>query len=287
MDTKTTVIYHANCLDGFTAAWAAFSRLGRHLTEYVPNTLSPGETFHVSSRNVFFVDCCPSPAVLLQYAKEATSIVVLDHHKASYEACQGVEFPSNVSLHFDMFRSGAMIAFQHFWPQTEPPFFVQYVQDRDLWLRKLHRADDIHAWMFSLPQHDFEYWDHQVARLQSVEGRERAYAEGSALRRSEAKTLESLLVHVRSVRFLGMDNIPLVNVSVGPISDLLNVLCPSDRFAVGWFQRSDGTFKYSLRAKDNVDVAALCARMGGGGHKNAAGFVSSKAPWELTESPTL
>jgi len=39
-------------------------------------------------------------------------------------------------------------------------------------------------------------------------------------------------------------------------------------------ERADGTFKISLRSHDAIDAAAICARMGGGGHKYAAGCAS-------------
>lgn len=36
-------------------------------------------------------------------------------------------------------------------------------------------------------------------------------------------------------------------------------------------QRRDGTYKASVRSHDPVDASAICARLGGGGHRNAAG----------------
>ena len=46
-------------------------------------------------------------------------------------------------------------------------------------------------------------------------------------------------------------------------------------------ERPDGTFKISLRSHDAIDSAAICARMGGGGHKYAAACVS-ELPLEKT-----
>ena len=36
-------------------------------------------------------------------------------------------------------------------------------------------------------------------------------------------------------------------------------------------QRSDGSYKASVRSRNPVDASQICARLGGGGHKNAAG----------------
>ncbi|MDR0530946.1 MAG: bifunctional oligoribonuclease/PAP phosphatase NrnA [Oscillospiraceae bacterium] len=46
-------------------------------------------------------------------------------------------------------------------------------------------------------------------------------------------------------------------------------------------ERRDGTYKISLRSHETVDAAAICARMGGGGHSRAAGC-ASELPLEDT-----
>jgi len=40
-------------------------------------------------------------------------------------------------------------------------------------------------------------------------------------------------------------------------------------------EKEDGSYKISMRSHEPVDAAALCARMGGGGHVRAAGAASS------------
>jgi nanoRNase/pAp phosphatase (c-di-AMP/oligoRNAs hydrolase) len=46
---------------------------------------------------------------------------------------------------------------------------------------------------------------------------------------------------------------------------------------VGWSQRADGLFTYSLRsAEGGLDVSVIAKRHGGGGHPHAAGFTSAK-----------
>ncbi len=52
--------------------------------------------------------------------------------------------------------------------------------------------------------------------------------------------------------------------------------------AVAMFrQLEDGNFKVSLRSRGQVDVEKIARRLGGGGHKNAAGFSSQKTREEL------
>jgi phosphoesterase RecJ-like protein len=49
-------------------------------------------------------------------------------------------------------------------------------------------------------------------------------------------------------------------------------------------QQRDGRFKVSLRSRGGHDVAAAAARFGGGGHRLAAGFTSSKGLVATVES---
>lgn len=49
-------------------------------------------------------------------------------------------------------------------------------------------------------------------------------------------------------------------------------------------QQSNGTFRVGMRSRGNVDVASVAEHFGGGGHKNAAGFVSSLHLAELRAS---
>lgn len=69
-------------------------------------------------------------------------------------------------------------------------------------------------------------------------------------------------------------DLALFGVTVEEIEGLIDVLRrPAEaEVALVLKQDPDGTLRGSCRAKGAVDVAAVCARLGGGGHKFAAGF---------------
>lgn len=48
-------------------------------------------------------------------------------------------------------------------------------------------------------------------------------------------------------------------------------------------EKGTGVIKGSLRSRGRIDVAAIAASFGGGGHHNAAGFTSSQDPSEIIE----
>jgi nanoRNase/pAp phosphatase (c-di-AMP/oligoRNAs hydrolase) len=84
----------------------------------------------------------------------------------------------------------------------------------------------------------------------------------------------------RSITFTAPDgvvyeNIPIINCSHKRASYILHTLSEGALFALGWWHRNDGQYKYSLRSSNEsgFDVSKLAALYGGGGHKKAAGFL--------------
>ena len=261
------VIYHADCRDGFCAAWVCRQVLSDaefHAAHY--GTEPPD----AAGRDVFVVDFSYPRAVMERMAAEAGNLLVLDHHVTAQEALAGLPF-----ARFDMNRSGAGMAWDHFFPRKKRPWIVDYVEDRDLWRNSLPHTHEANAWISCL-SFDFKIWSRWAFGV-GVEGAPAALAD--AIRAGEfvlAKTdryVEAIGKNARLVRFADLV-VPCVNAPQFDISELLSGLAeksPSG-VALGWWQRNDGMFQYSLRSRGVVDVSALAKRYGGGGHRLAAGF---------------
>ena len=270
------VVYHGKCTDGHTAAWAAWLVFGDK-AEYVPATYSPTDIFDVDGRDVYILDYCPrSRKELEDYKSRARSLKILDHHQTSEEICKGLDY-----CHFDMKRSGAGMAWDSF-HGTPRPLLVDYVEDRDIWNWNLRNSKEVSASISSYPLGTFEEWDELANKFRY--SFETIIAEGQALLRAENIAINGVKDHVVLSEFVGYPNVPVVNTSGINISEILNQLAPPDYFAVAWYQRSNGTFKYSVRSKGTFDCAKLAEKFGGGGHKHASAFVSAMPPWELRKS---
>lgn len=271
------VVYHGKCTDGHTAAWAAWQKFGDE-AEYVPATYSPTDVFDVDGRDVYILDYCPrSLAEIEDYRARAKSLLIIDHHQTSEELCKGLDCAL-----FDMHRSGAGMAWDYFHPNTVRPLLVDYVEDRDLWNWNLQHSKLISASLSTYPLGSFEDWTELSIQVQY--GFNDIKAEGRALLRAETVAINGVKDHTVLSQFMGYPNVPVVNTSGINISEILNQLAPPDYFAVAWYQRSNGTFKYSVRSKGTFDCAKLAEKFGGGGHKHASAFVSSKPPWDLRQN---
>lgn len=254
-------IYHGNCADGFGAAWVVKKALGE--IEFYPGKYQETPP-DVTGKDVVMVDFSYKRPVLLEMAAKANSILILDHHKSAAEDL--IDLPANVIAKFDMEHSGAMLTWNHFFPDQTPPPLLLHIEDRDLWRFALQNTRQIQANVFSYP-YDFQVWDKLMATELST-----LVAEGEAIERKHFKDINELLnVTVREM-IIGGYTVPVANLPYTFSSDAGHKLAKGKPFAACYWDTSKGRI-FSLRSNDEgVDVSEIAKQYGGGGHRNAAGF---------------
>lgn len=267
--TPDLCIYHGGCDDGFGAALAVWKRDGDCVT-YHPGVygVDPPD---VTGLDVALVDFSYKRPVMVDLARRAKSILVLDHHKTAQADLDGLsaECP-NVTVEFDMERSGAVMAWQHFHPATDLPKFFEYLQDRDLWTKRLPGVDEFTAALRSYPQ-DFATWDclcwgSMIALIE----------EGISIQRYYRTLVDQAKKHAY-FREIGGHRVPVVNASMFMSSEVAGELAEGHPFA-GVYAESETHTLWSLRSRapDGADVSEVAKQFGGGGHKHAAGFRVSR-----------
>lgn len=267
MSARIYVLYHGNCYDGFGAAWAAWKALGDG-ARYIPVTHGRPMPEMENGARVFILDFSYPRADLLALAQRMQSVVVLDHHKTAMEALLGLSAPG-LKVVFDMDKSGAILTWQHFFTGPAPDLLL-YIQDRDLWRFDLYESEEIAAAMRSWP-FKFNVWERlQVATLAS---------EGAAILR-QTKQMVQMICAQASMGEVGGEACVVVNATAfwSEVGHHLLSEWPDSPFAASWYIDKHGARIWSLRGRGDYDVSALAKRMGGGGHKDAAGFAESPTP---------
>lgn len=272
MTNKTYVLYHKMCMDGFGGAYSAWKKLGE-TAEYIP--VAYGDKVPELERDslVYMIDVSFKRDVLIEMCKKVSKLIVLDHHKSAENDLIGLDQKvHNLVCKFDMKKSGAMLAWEYFHPETKVPYFIKYIQDRDLWLHKLKDSHEIHLGMFTLP-FEFKVWDEKLPKKLAIK------KSGEAISAYQKKTIGELDVHVAMVEFEGYKDIPCVNTPVlaSDIGDYMNKKYSEAPFSLSYFVRHDGKVKWSIRVIGSSDFNAmpLAEKNGGGGHAKACGFVSN------------
>lgn len=269
MKSEPLVIYHGSCYDGFTAAWIADQAMpGAELYAARYNDPPPD----VAGRRVWILDFSYPRETMIRLNEQAESLVVLDHHKTAQANCEGLDF-----CIFDLSRSGCKLAWTHFRRGKKPHGWLLRIEDRDLWRFNYDDTRDVHAYVASLPM-TLENWD----GLDRMALREIA-KRGRAIRRYIETWIEKAAAETRVVTFadscVAALNVPYQNAS--EVGSYLLEQHPECDFAIGWFQRADGRYQFSLRSRREFDVSEVAKRFGGGGHPGAAGFDLAQLPDEL------
>ena len=260
----TYVIYHADCSDGFCAAWL-FHMVYPGASFIAANYGEPLPVIEDGSK-VFILDFSYPRGVMVALA-ERCKVLVLDHHKTAAAACEGLDF-----CIFDMGRSGARMAYD--WLMTNHLAFegggkiemlVDYVQDRDLWQHKIPDTHAINAAIRSI-DFDFDMWDALLG-----ESMYHLRLEGAAILRYRKKLIDE---HVAKAAPMTIDDFVVWGVSCTVkelVSDIGTELATKGPFGVVYSDH-DGYRTYSLRSRNGFDVSELATQNGGGGHAAAAGF---------------
>jgi oligoribonuclease NrnB/cAMP/cGMP phosphodiesterase (DHH superfamily) len=262
--TTPLVIYHGNCQDGFTAAWAVWRV---HLDwEFYPGKYQE-EPPDITDRDVYFVDFSYKRPVILEMAAKAKSITILDHHKTA--EADLVDLPGNVIVNFDLEKSGAHLAWDWFHPTEPLPSIIRTVEDRDLWRFALPYTKEISAALFA-EEYNFVTWTlwHQKIEL---EGTGWAVQMGEAILRKQAKDINELLQN-KYMAEIGGHIVPVANLPYTLCSDAGNILAQGQPFGATFYLDGKSAI-FSLRStEDGIDVSEIAKQYGGGGHKHAAGF---------------
>jgi len=292
------VLYHAQCCDGFGAAFAAWKYLSNS-AKYIPvgygqklPDMEPGST-------VYMLDIAFSPETTMQLSIDHKQVIVLDHHKTAYENfikdqgrfSQGINDERNYRfngdhclINIDMDRSGAGVAWDYFHTCADNPNrpkLINLIEDRDLWLFKYPETVNLHSYLLSIP-FDFGLYNdllnNTVLELKCVEG--------AALSRMTDQIVDKICKNARvDDNFLGHKAV-VVNATShwSEVGMKLLDLYPDVDFSCSYSDIRNEVRMFSLRSKKNFDVSKVAEQFGGGGHAQASGFKAKlKVPFENIE----
>lgn len=272
--------YHAGCPDGFGAAWAVWSAWGESARYIARNHDHQIHAEEFEGDWVAYVDIAPDNEELSRLAEVAERVTVLDHHVTArdrYLQDFGVVNRCEELSHeilFDMGHSGAVLSWEYFAPDQPVPELLRYVEDQDLWNWALPRSQEINAAIGAYP-YEFEVWSELAKRAPEELARE-----GEAIVRANRMEVLRGLRRAHPIR-IGGRQVEAVNSS-HVRSAIGHELATRAAFGIAWgcvYRITGDQVHATLYSIGDVDVAAEAKRLGGGGHRNAAGFKVSLREW--------
>ena len=261
---QIAVLYHADCADGFGAAWAAWKKLKDSAFYFAvpPNNRElPSKAMRA---DLFTLDYSFPLDAVSSIREQVNSLTVIDHHETNKEAAAAADNQS-----FDMAHSAAVLSWKFFHPTKSIPRLLRHIEDSDLWKFRLRHTHEI---MESLLLYDmnFKTWDKLIRDFE--QGKEKKYIEeGTTLLHLRDRRIGRLIGFGEDMVFEGhkalMVNSPFYVSEIGH-----SIVKHGTPIALIWSRRGD-KIMISLRSDGkSVNVAKLAEHYGGGGHAAAAGF---------------
>jgi len=285
MFSQSVILYHADCIDGFTSAWVARKKLSN--TDIVP--VKYGDPFPngLDGCVVYVLDFSYPRDVLDKLMSIAKTVIILDHHKTAVENLKDVpKIDWNFTTEpddlrgahalFDMSKSGARLSWEYFLPEARPNRLVKYVEDYDLWNFSMEHTREIHEYL-EIHNQDIDTWD-KLSHEMEWDFSKVVWV-GDLLLTAKMSQVGQLTKGARiSEMRWGPNNSPC-KVAVVPAPYSLTSFTGEELikqgFPIALLWRSSGEFiEVSLRSEKggDYDVSAIAKRYGGGGHASAAGF---------------
>ena len=204
-----------------------------------------------------------------------TDVIWIEHHISSL-----VKFESKYG-HFEGIRKNGTAASELTWKfiygkNSVIPIAVKYIADRDLW--KINNQDIMYfyEWLITVDNHPTSLtWNYLWgSSLNNFIER------GMILRDARINQMK------RDVESLGYESeidghkcLKVNYSSYESISDAGRFICDDLKYPVAWIwymkKNNSGQMVkiHSLRSNGDLDVSEIAVKYGGGGHKNASGFV--------------
>lgn len=279
-DEIDIVIYHGGCVDGFGSAFASYlyfknsdgvNKNGNKVEYFLGSYDKPPP--NVMNKNVLMCDFSYQYDVFVNMMKQAKNILILDHH---ISAKNNLEKISDENKVFIMSHSGAYITFKYFFRNKNVPKLIKYIEDRDLWTKKLENIDEISGYIFSISM-IFENYENLMNMMENEEefNKMKNIGTGMVLQSNIMirNMMNSLNIYFTEINnkyyFVGHINSSVLKSDIGNeiVKKYNNI-----NFASVFTVNNDDVY-VSLRSDNTrTDVNEIAVFYKGGGHRNASGL---------------
>ncbi|MGC9046513.1 MAG: DHHA1 domain-containing protein [Minisyncoccia bacterium] len=266
---KISILYHANCFDGFGGAYVAWKKFGNN-ADYFPVEHQTPPLKNLKNKEIFMIDFCYPDFVLEELRQKNKKIVVLDHHISAYKNIKKAD-----EYVFDNNHSGAIIAWNYFFNKTKPSKLLLHIEDQDLWNFKLPFTKEILS-VLELQKFDFKVWDQFSHLLNNKLQSKKIISLGKEILKYKDILVNKITLNAEPIFLAGYKALSVNSPIL--VSEISAKLLKQSPLVVIWQKITNG-YNISLRSKGKIDVSKIAMQYNGGGHKHSAGFKIKKLPW--------
>lgn len=275
--TKIVIFHRDN--DGYAAASVAYSKFGDS-AEYIhvqygedpPSRL----TSLTSEDEVYILDFSYSREICEEINLRCGKLVILDHHETAEEELKGLDYAI-----FDQEHSGNVLAYKYFHKNKILTTFHKLIQDYDLW--QFNYGDETRALNLGLDsiypdKKDTKGFLSAMVKLNDPSNLEKVLEVGRILRKKQISEINKVkyskdgykLVEFHGIRFAMYNTGHNINELAEAFYNDLEV--DADATLSYFVNNNKVVFNMRSSKASGIAVNKIAKAMGGGGHKNAAGF---------------
>jgi len=271
--SNVAVLYHANCSDGFAAAFILCKVHPGCLVIPVnygqPIPYLPERITHVIIADFSY------PKEQLLAMNERITFEIYDHHLKTGVEELFASHPHRFRGRADSQYCGAVLVWQSLYPNENPPKWLQYIQDRDLWQWKLPNSREFSAGLRSLPL-DADVWNKLFGyyRADGEYAIQRLIGDGEVVLRVHRVLVRSIVDRAQVIQFYGYRCVLIdAPVLVSEACETALATFPDAEVAMAHFRDGANVIWNFRSLEGGPDVSLLAKHFGGGGHRHAAGCV--------------
>ena len=273
--SKKVAVYHGACVDGSTAA-AVFKMCFKDV-ELIPiksriHEEAKEEAIELAKKHGSELFVLDNHFFVKDYLNEGLKLTVLDHHISGYEELKALEKENpNLSYIFDNNKSGASLAWAHFFKGKEIPKFIWHVEDGDIWKMEDRYHTDLVNTYASI------YMDNIDKYIEMINSDiEEIYKIAKPIYEYREALIDYYIRNAQALHLkIGEHVIKAYNVaSIRPVvSQFGNIVSEKTKETIVMFKIFGDHVNLSFRSAGDFKPSAreLAVFLGGGGHERASG----------------
>lgn len=300
------VIYHKNCMDGFTGFFLlTLTNKIHHRAIIYPDVPSANSSPpNIDNKNVIIIDVAYKKNIISDIINKAKKMTFIDHHISIRDDILSLNISYPHEIIYDEKKSGASLVWNYFFSHKTKkiPFFIKYIEDNDIGAWKLkYTIPFMSALEVKYPtiptKENLAHWENlfnkqEVAKLIKKGKTYAEYRDYLIDQNVKKYSLESFpgeklySMHPIIFKSPGQYRVVVYNGGGCPstshlsIKFLQKVNCD---FIIFWVLNMDRK-EYVLQFRSNkVDVSEIAKLFGGGGHKLASACSIPENKFNITE----
>jgi len=315
------ILYHAHCLDGITAATITYKYLlesdvmDTNIVTRAVNYTDPLEDIIacISSyriTDIYIVDFSFKKEDLYLLSEGVNNIRLIDHHASAFRnlvdenyevkkdsveqfIIKDIAGMCKIQVILNNNESGASLCYKSLIDpcikgDSKLPRLVRYVKDYDLYRFTYRGTKAVNKYLKMQEKSTYRFLS-LLHKFEDADFHKKVIITGESILQYEESLEEELISAGKTPIYISGVSGLCVNAPGSLASSIGTKLAgKSGTFGATWFQAANGGVKFSLRSiGDSCDVGKLAETMGGGGHKNAAGFSMNAPAYDMKNGITL